>query len=230
MTRAVAILRALGRILRRAATALSFLLLLATLAGWAWCRREGAALYLWSGWPDGHADRRAAWSVACSGGDVGAHYLAVKADAGRSQPGWPRPGAGCTVKAYSEPLTVTDCYDRDARYFHSIGSGGAVWARGGVVLAWAEGSGPPAGPWEELGPAVHRRLLWIALPCWMAALACSVLPGWRAWAFVRRRRGRRECERRGLCPDCGYDLRATPDAGGPLLGRCPECGRETAPT
>ncbi len=40
-----------------------------------------------------------------------------------------------------------------------------------------------------------------------------------AWAAAlrRRRRGARRA-RAGLCPDCGYDLRATP-------GRCPECGR-----
>ena len=44
-----------------------------------------------------------------------------------------------------------------------------------------------------------------------AALAMPLLRGVKWW----RRRGRRP----GLCPRCGYDLRATP-------GRCPECGDE----
>ena len=59
------------------------------------------------------------------------------------------------------------------------------------------------------------------VPHWSAALATAVLP---MMSLVRWRRTRRAAVRlrRGLCPGCGYDLRATPD-------RCPECGRAVAP-
>ncbi len=56
----------------------------------------------------------------------------------------------------------------------------------------------------------HALLLTAALPlCWLVRLA---------WG-QRRERDR---IRRGLCPACGYDLRASP-------GRCPECGTEAEP-
>ena len=48
---------------------------------------------------------------------------------------------------------------------------------------------------------------------WLIPVACTVLPlCWCAW-LLRRRRMRS----RGLCVECGYDLRASP-------ARCPECG------
>jgi hypothetical protein len=51
------------------------------------------------------------------------------------------------------------------------------------------------------------------VPAWFIVLAFLILPFWRVGHFTRARRRRRA----GLCPACGYDLRATP-------GRCPECG------
>ena len=51
------------------------------------------------------------------------------------------------------------------------------------------------------------------LPYWLALVAASVVLTPFVW-LRRRRRSRRDA---GLCPSCGYDLRATPD-------RCPECG------
>ena len=54
----------------------------------------------------------------------------------------------------------------------------------------------------------------VAVPFWIVALAAGVLPGADLLGRLRRR-GR---SRAGLCPGCGYDLRATP-------GRCPECGK-----
>jgi hypothetical protein len=56
------------------------------------------------------------------------------------------------------------------------------------------------------------------VPYWALALSTLVLPvGWipLLWRF-RRSRIRRE---RGLCPHCGYDIRASPEI-------CPECGAD----
>jgi predicted amidophosphoribosyltransferase len=61
------------------------------------------------------------------------------------------------------------------------------------------------------------RLTHVGMPHWLLMILFMLLP---AWAGVRRIRAwlrRRRQERLGLCANCGYDLRATPD-------RCPECG------
>jgi hypothetical protein len=58
------------------------------------------------------------------------------------------------------------------------------------------------------------RFLVIGLPHVLVVAVTAVGP--ICWLVVTRRQRRRD--REGLCPSCGYDLRATP-------GRCPECGQ-----
>jgi hypothetical protein len=58
----------------------------------------------------------------------------------------------------------------------------------------------------------------IEIPYW----ALIVMTGLSAWWCSAGFRQRRRRSIQGLCPVCGYDLRATPD-------RCPECGTAVEP-
>ena len=64
---------------------------------------------------------------------------------------------------------------------------------------------------------------WYAVfPCWLPAILFSLLPLSRLLLAARRSLLRRLRHRRGLCPTCGYDLRASSH-------RCPECGTPIIP-
>ena len=101
--------------------------------------------------------------------------------------------------AYSrEPLT--DPHARMPRFL------GARYWRSGPFAFSRTGGG-------ENDVAVYRRFL---TPFWLPAAVFALGPAcWCVGATQRALRRRRS--KRGLCPTCGYDLRATPD-------RCPECG------
>lgn len=67
---------------------------------------------------------------------------------------------------------------------------------------------------SEEYPRWYRREF--ALRYWVPAVFLGWAPVALSWPIVRRHRRLR----RGLCPSCGYDLRASPE-------KCPECGKET---
>lgn len=78
------------------------------------------------------------------------------------------------------------------------------------------GSLPDVGPYT-----MDDHFFGAVVPYWAVSLILATLP--LLWVTARLRTllsARRRYS--GLCPVCGYDLRATPD-------RCPECGMERAP-
>jgi hypothetical protein len=113
------------------------------------------------------------------------------------------------------------------------------WWDFGAPLGWAcrwaqlgQGSGKPSwapepfGFWRRLGFEVRhervpvndtfRKRWFLAMPAWASCAPFTLLPS--LWLFRQIRRRRRTDLH--MCPQCGYDLRATPE-------RCPECGEVT---
>jgi len=79
--------------------------------------------------------------------------------------------------------------------------------------------GPFPGGFTSTAPWVDRRRWQVRVSLPLATVISGIVPAlWLAAHSWRRHRRRRAV---GLCPECGYDLRASPD-------RCPECGHAPA--
>src|SRR4051812_43494619 len=86
------------------------------------------------------------------------------------------------------------------------------WYKGWGVLGFGHYAGQPRSDYLS-DPSLKADDLQVIAPYWFLLILTLLLPvRWTAPAVrARRRRGA------GLCPRCGFNLRATP-------GRCPECG------
>jgi hypothetical protein len=86
----------------------------------------------------------------------------------------------------------------------------------GLPVVWPQGVWPEGSTsWPPDSGPMRYRAAYVAYPG-LAVILAAPFTVTRVHRFIRQRRGRRRLLR-GRCPQCGYDLRATP-------GRCPECG------
>jgi hypothetical protein len=121
------------------------------------------------------------------------------------------------VHARFGPADFRDWPPERLSYFRHARPAGLRWEFLGVRET-AEMNGYPPGFDMRYYPDADRPQgygdSWtLAVRPWLPTLLLAVLPTAGACRIARTRRARR----RGLCRQCGYDLRATP-------GRCPECG------
>ena len=133
---------------------------------------------------------------------------------------WPR--STSTTIVSDEPLDVGIGYDQHFPV-PRWGLGDSEFARGPMVTYSTTfrnnyfGPRPPRGFKGGMG-VLSAGNGWSLKISFSQVMGVTALPP-GIWLILKARqfRGSRIMQRRGLCPSCGYDLRASPE-------RCPECG------
>ena len=119
-------------------------------------------------------------------------------------------------------MSVSDATPRRAHEtssggYHSVPPGPVLRSRDWLGVNVSRGQGMPG---RTMGPTLKVTG---SGPYWSVRVPHPLLALVLTWPVVRyclhrlRRRAARKRLAAGLCPACGYDLRATPE-------RCPECG------
>jgi hypothetical protein len=193
--------RRLRRILFNSATALSLALVIAVVVLWVRSYRVSDSIYRSRWWSEGPEHNESAWWLIAGRGRV---------------------EIGHRRQQIFQALLSDDSFLKLASFTESFWKQTSPAGVAGTPFQ-------PEGFFQRLGfryvdepnlpssvtPNNYYRE-WNA-PLWSLLLLCAPLPVVRLGSALRRRRARG----RGLCPACGYDLRATPE-------RCPECGTAAA--
>jgi hypothetical protein len=197
---------AVRRALLTIAATISFLLLLAVLSLWVrshfiaeviYFRPTAAPEEFASPMPNKPGRWEFQWHLANSAGKAQIVRRNIGIGEGREAKTWqfrPDDPAALTILTPRDPLDVNwrigpiQYFRSDRRYFTS-----------GQMRAWVWG------------------FMIVTVPYWLLAVATAIPPAFFSMRYLRHRKRRRRINA-GLCPNCGYDLRATP-------GACPECGR-----
>jgi len=132
----------------------------------------------------------------------GLGLVLVEVERARSKPSWVERWLGFVDDRGQGWRAGSDAVNQRGRPFWIDDT--TVWGKLGLQL-WYENS------------AGRYGWLRVSVPHWLVCVMAAVLPS--MWFVRAYRAARRKGE--GLCPTCGYDVRATPE-------RCPECGNLVA--
>jgi hypothetical protein len=117
--------------------------------------------------------------------------------------------------------------DDEREFAKAVSGSDAITHQRPPYILNADILGPYYSGWNHVGIALFRGSSQYALsgfglllPFWMLVLGFALIPGWALVREVHHVRTSRH-RRLGLCPRCGYDVRANP-------ARCSECGFELA--